>query len=265
MGCALAAVLLLLGWQPWRRAAERPIGPLASALAAPVAALATLYGNAGRLTFPPRQYLDWVLLAGFAAVPLIALRGGRRALSLGLFAAGAAALAYFPTASLRARYWGDDRWLWMAALVGVFTALYWVAQRTFASRGPDAPAAFGLVALAAAPTLGFSGTGLAALLVASVGGTALLVAALSLWRRDLRPSEGLAGPLAVLLAGLVTSGVLFAETPRTCGLVLLAAPLAMLVPASGARARLARMAAVLAAAGWAAYTVHSQAAANPYG
>ena len=53
-GGLAAALLLLLGWQPWRRGSERPIGPLASALAGPAAVVTTLYANASRLVWPPR-------------------------------------------------------------------------------------------------------------------------------------------------------------------------------------------------------------------
>jgi hypothetical protein len=99
IGGAVAALVLLLGWQPWRRAGAssggagvRPFGPLASALAGPIAVLVTLYANASKLSVPPRKYLDWVLLAALLAVGLVWLRGSKRRLAIGLFAVGAAVL-----------------------------------------------------------------------------------------------------------------------------------------------------------------------------
>src|SRR5688572_28586904 len=137
IGGALAALVLLLGWQPWRRgggstsgaAGGRLLGPLASALAGPVAVLATLYANASKLSVPPRKYLDWALLGALAAVALFPLRGRRQGLAVALYALGAAALAYFPTRSLHERYWGDDRVLWLVGLVLAFVASFVVAQR----------------------------------------------------------------------------------------------------------------------------------------
>jgi len=264
-GGIAAALLLLLGWQPWRRGADRPIGPLASALAAPAAVLTTLYANASRLGLPPRKYLDWVLLAGLASVLLVALRGRRRGLAFALFAAGAAVLAYVPTGSLHARYWGSMLWYWVAGLTAAFALLHFVAERALAARRADGAAALAIAALGAAPALGLSGTGAGALLVASLGGSAVLVSALALVRRDLAPGSGFAAPFAALFAGLVASGVLYAETPRWSGLALLAAPALVLLPGAGARMRLARLALIAAVVAAAAWLSRGGSVPNPYG
>lgn len=262
-GGAVAAVLLLLGWQPWRRASERPIGPLTSALAAPAAALTALYANASSVKWPPREYLDWVFLASALAVGFVAFRGRRAVAAGGLFVLGAAVLAYFPTRSLHVRYWGDDRLLWLGALVGAFTASYWIAGSALHRRAKgDGAAALAIAALGAAPALGLSGTGGAALVAAAVGAAALLVAALGWLRQDLRLGEGLAPPFAALHCGLLASGVLYAETPRWSALALVLAPALVLLPGTRPRARLARLALVLVVVVGAVWT--ARAPANPY-
>jgi hypothetical protein len=266
IGGAVAALVLLLGWQPWRRGggtpAGRPLGPLASGLAGPVAVLVTLYANASRLWVPPRKYLDWVLLAAILAIGLAELRGRGQRLAIGLFALGAGVLAYFPTRSLHERHWGDARAYWLVGLVLAFVASFLVAQRALATRRADGAAALALAALGSAPALGLSGTGAAALLVASLGGAALLVTGLTLVRRDLRPGDGFAPSFAALHAGLVASGVLYAETPKWSGLALVLAPAFVLLPGSGAPVRLARLALVAATVAIAAWTAN--APASPY-
>ncbi|MEZ6017371.1 MAG: hypothetical protein R3F49_19820 [Planctomycetota bacterium] len=263
IGCAVAAALLLLGWQPWRRGAERPVGPLASALAAPVAALVTLYANAGRVALPPRVYLDWVFVLGALAVALVALRDQKPRAALGLFGAGAAFLAVYPTQSLHERYWGDQRVLWMLGLTAALVAAFLIARAALRARRADGAAALSIAALASAPALGLSGTGSGALLVASVGGAAALVAGLGYLRRDLAPWSGFAATFAALHAGIVASGVLYAETPRWSGLALVLAPALVLIPGSSKRLRLARLALVVVAVGIAAW--QAKGAPNPYG
>lgn len=262
IGVAVAAVLVLLGWQPWRRGSERPVGPLASALAAPAAVLGALYANASRLRIPPREFLDWVLLAGIAAVGLVALRGRRARLAAALVALGAAVIAYVPTGPLHARYWGDDAPLWIGALTASFVVGHLTATRALAARKADGAAALAVAALGSAPALGLSGTGAAALLVAALGGAAALIAGLGLVRRDLAPGAGFAAPFAALHTGLVASGVLFAETPPISGLALVLAPLAALLPGGSKRARAARLAAVVVVVAAAAFTARGPA--NPY-
>jgi hypothetical protein len=248
IGGAVAALVLLLGWQPWRRggasssgAGARPFGPLASALAGPVAVLVTLYANASKLSLPPRKYLDWVLLAALLSIGLVGLRGRGKRSSIGLFALGAGVLAYFPTRSLHERYWGDERVAWLVGLVLAFVLAFLVAQRALTTRRAEGASALALAALGSAPALGLSGTGSAALLVASLGGVALLVTGLALVRRDLRPWEGFAPTFAALHAGLVASGVLYAETPLWAGLALVLAPAFVLLPGGSVRVRLARL------------------------
>jgi len=266
IGGTLAALVLLIGWQPWRRggrpSGDRPLGPLASALAGPVAVLVTLYANASKLSVPPRKYLDWVLLAALVAVGLVSLRGRRLGLAVGLFALGAGVLAYFPTRSLHERYWGDARVYWLVGLVLAFVASFLVAQRALTARRADGAGALALAALGSAPALGLSGTGSAALLVAALGGAALLVTGFALLRSDLRPWEGFAPTFAALHAGLVASGVLYAETPKWSGLALLLAPLCVLLPGGSVWVRLARLVLVALTVAIAAWT--AQAPANPY-
>jgi hypothetical protein len=269
IGGAVAALVLLLGWQPWRRGGAsssggtRPRGPLARARAGPVAVLVTLYANASKLSVPPRKYLDWVLLAAILAIGLVGLRGRGQRLAIVLFALGASVLAYFPTHSLHERYWGDARVYWLVGLVLVFVTSFFVAQRALATRRAEGAGALAIAALGAAPALGLSGTGGAALLVAALGGAAMLVTGLALVRRDLRPGDGFAPTFAALHAGLVASGVLYAETPRWSGLALVLAPLWVLLPGGSGRIRSARLALVAATVAIAAWT--AKLPPNPYG
>lgn len=264
IGGAVAALVLLLGWQPWRRGGHRPAGPLASALALPAAVWATLYANASAVAWPPRRYLDWVLLAGVAAVALVGLGRRRSRLAAVLFALGAAVLAYFPTRSLHERYWGDARLLWIAGLTLAFLASFLVARRALSVRGPEGAGALALAALASAPALGLSGTGGGALLVAALGGAAALITGIALLRSDLGPGQGAAPTFAMLHAGLVASGVLYAETPPASGLALVLAPAFVLLPCEGRGARAARFGLVAAAVALAAFAARGESVYTGY-
>ena len=66
-----------------------------------------------------------------------------------------------------------------------------------------------------------------------------------------------------MFAGLLANGVLYAETPRTAGLLLLTAPLMVLLPGRSLVASVVRLTLVAGCAALAAFL--SQVEPNPYG
>ena len=234
-GAALGFVLLVAG-ALCRGSSGRAASAAALASASAVAAVALATWLSGiRPSFPPAAFRDWAALALWSSVPLawIASRGRRSAWgAIALLAALLVALFAIPTEPLYERYWGGRVAEHVAgmSLVGLIALLVRWGQSA-RGRVPEGMLAFALTALAAASTLGLTGTGVSA-----------------------------------ALAGALATGALYAETPLWSAALLVLAPAVTLLPGAGLRGAAIRLALVVgccAVPAVAAYT--DQPAPNPYG
>jgi len=246
---------------------------LSLAALAPIAACLTTLLVFGRsLAFPPKVFLDSVLVVGAAAVPLGVLvgLGGARAL-LGVLGAGGLGVWLYlgRTASLHERYWDGAVTEHVAVLLGatmLAVAVRWVGAAR--SRVTESSLGFALAAVLAAPALGWSGTLVSALLAATISASSGLPGLLLLLRPGLREGysplyRAAALPQALLLAGVLANGALYAETPPWAALTLLLAPLICLLPGSSVRFAVLRLLVLTVACGAAAWL--SRGESNPYG
>ncbi|MGD2019338.1 MAG: hypothetical protein PVJ89_14545 [Planctomycetota bacterium] len=269
-----ALVVALLGVAVLRRG-EGGLGPLALAAmaAAPLGAVLVTLAVFGRaVSFPPTDFLDGVVAAGVAAVPLgvlVGLGGGRAAAGV----AGALGLAVWlfltRTESLHERYWDGAVAQHVSVLVALAAAALgarWLA--TSRGRTTEASLGFALAAVLAAPALGFSGTLVSALLAAAVSSSSGLPGLLLAGRPELRDDFGpltraAAVPQVLLLAGVLANGALYAETPPWAASTFLLAPLLCLLPGRGVGLASLRLVAVTVACGVAAWL--SRGEPDPYG
>lgn len=263
----LAAALLARG------GGRRATLALGLAALAPIAACLTTLVVFGRsLAFPPKVFLDSVLVVGAAAVPLGVLvgLGGSRAL-LGALGAGGLGLWLFlgRTESLHERYWDGAVAEHVGVLLGA-TALAALIRWTGTARGrtTESSLGFALAAVLAAPALGWSGTLVSALLAATISASSGLPGLLLLARPGLRDDyaplyRAAALSQVLLLAGVLANGALYAETPPWAALTLLLAPIVCLFPGAGLRPAVVRLLVVTAACGAAAW--FSRGEPNPYG
>jgi hypothetical protein len=269
-GLLLALLAAALGL---RGDGRREWPPLSLAALAPIAACLTTLLVFGRsLAFPPKVFLDCVLVVGAAAVPLGVLfgLGGIRAL-LGALGAGGLGLWLFlsRTESLHERYWGGAVTEHVAVLLGatmLALAVRWAG--TARSRVTESSLGFALAAVLAAPALGWSGTLVSALLAATISASSGLPGLVLLLRPGLRDGyaplyRAAALPQVLLLAGVLANGALYAETPPWAALTLLLAPLVCLLPGAGVWLAVLRLLLVTVACGAAAW--FSRGEPNPYG
>lgn len=269
-GLLLALLAAALGL---RGDGRREWPPLSLAALAPIAACLTTLLVFGRsLAFPPKVFLDCVLVVGAAAVPLGVLfgLGGIRAL-LGALGAGGLGLWLFlsRTESLHERYWGSAVTEHVAVLLGatmLALAVRWAG--TARSRVTESSLGFALAAVLAAPALGWSGTLVSALLAATISASSGLPGLVLLLRPGLRDGyaplyRAAALPQVLLLAGVLANGALYAETPPWAALTLLLAPLVCLLPGAGVWLAVLRLLLVTVACGAAAW--FSRGEPNPYG
>ena len=250
----------------------------------PVAAVVTAHRLQGlSFGYPPKEFMEAALLAGCASVGLGVLTGRAKGwatsvVALVLFGIGAATLFYYPTQPLHERYWGGEVLIYVACLTGIALVVF-EGRLAAEARGRTAESALAvaLATVAAAPALGLSGTTVTALDAAALSSSAglfglMLVGLLHFRSDDMRPVEPLgraAAPVqSALFAGFVANGVLYAETPRVAGILLLAAPLLVLLPGRSIAGRpwLASVLRLTLVAGVAAFAAYlSKGEPNPYG
>ena len=274
-GTILGFALLVAGARLRAGGGHRRLGILLGAASAPAAVILAAALSGVHVTSRPVAFRDWTLLVLICSAPLawLAAHGRRRAtVAMAVLVALLVGLFLYPTAPLHERYWdgrvalhvsGLSLMSWLAIQVRV-----WHAAR---ARVPEGMIAFALAAVAAAPTLGFTGTGISAALAGALGGAAGLSGLTLL----LRPGLGrAAGSLlvsagitqAVGLIGALATGALYAETPLWSAGTLALAPALTLLPGVGRRGRIARLALVGAVAATPAVAAYlSQPAPNPYG
>ena len=275
-GAAVALLLWILALRI-RGPEGRGVGAVALAAAIPLLAVATTHHLQGAsFGYPPKEFMHAALLAGVGAVPLALLAGFhvRRSqwVAFAGFALGAVALFLLSTKSLHERYWDGRVFLYVACLSGAAVIAY--GGRLIAeSQGRTAEAALatGLATLGAAMALGQS-TGVSAMDAAALSSSAglfglMLVGLAFFGSEELRPftpvGRAAATSQVALFAGLLANGVLYAETPRTAGLLLLTAPLVVLLPGRSLVASVVRLTLVAGCAALAAFL--SQVEPNPYG
>lgn len=274
-GASLGLVLLLAGALLCGSGGHRRLGILMGAASAAAAVILAAGLSGVHVTSRPAAFRDWTLLALICSVPLawLAAHGGRRAtVAMGILVALLVGLFLYPTAPLHERYWEGRVALHVAGL----SLMSWLAiqvRRWQAARARVAEGmiAFALVAVAAAPTLGFTGTGISAALAGALGGATGLFGLTLL----LRPGLGrAAGSLcvsagitqAVGLIGALATGALYAETPLWSAGALALAPALTLLPGAGRRGLIIRLASVGSAAAAPAVAAYlASPGPNPYG
>ncbi|MEM9382423.1 MAG: hypothetical protein AAGB93_20895 [Planctomycetota bacterium] len=271
IGSAVALVLILAG-AALRGPGGRGIpGAVVLGLAPVAAVLATLYASGEVVGFPPARFRDWALLVGVVAWPLGALssRGGWSSVVALAGVLGIAIYLYaVPTESLHDRDWSGNVTTWVAVLSAATMVAYGVRIAAAGTgRSMDANLATGIVALAAAPALGWTGTGVTAFLVAAVSASAGLFGLYQFARRSTRSEFApldlaAAAPQVVLLSGMLAIGVLYSETPRLAAGMLFGAPLAVLLPGKGLKGTIVRLVIVAAISGAAVWMCRPEP--NPY-
>ncbi len=274
-GAALGFVLLV-GSALCRASSGRSASAAALASASAVAAVLLATWLSGiRPSFPPVAFRDWAALALLSSVPLawIASRGRWQACgAIAVLAALLAALFAIPTETLHERYW-DGRvaeHVGGMSLVGLVAVLVRWGQSA-RGRVPEGMLAFALAALAAAPTLGLTGTGVSAALAGALAGAAgtfgLATVAIAPLRSSLGPVGVAAGTTQIVaLMGALATGALYAETPLWSAAVLVLAPAATLLPGAGLRGAVIRLALVVGCCAVPAVAASiDQPAPNPYG
>lgn len=273
---AVLGFVLLVGGALCRGSCGRAASAAALASASAVAAVALATWLSGvRPSFPPVVFRDWAALALLSSVPLawIASRGRRSAWgAIALLAALLVALFAIPTETLHDRYWGGRVAEHVAgmSLVGLIAVLVRWGQSA-RGRVPEGMLAFALTALAAAPTLGLTGTGVSAALAGALAGAAGLFGLATLAIAPLRSSLGAVGVAAgttqlVAIMGALATGALYAETPLWSAALLVLAPAVTLLPGAGLRGAVVRLALVVGCCAVPAVAAYiDQPAPNPYG
>lgn len=271
VGALVALVLSVLALLLTGAKGARPLGRWVAAVLPMGAVFTALLVVGESVDLPPRAFLDWALLAGVAGLVLglVASVGARQQWLVGLAVAGVAGAVFtLGTESLHERYWGGEVLPWAAALTGTVLANY-LARCGAASMGRSTEAllATALAALAAAPALGLSGTSVSALLAGALSASAGILGMVGLHLAGFRERiPGLARATApghsLLLGGLMANGVLYAETPRSAGLLILLAPLVTLVPGRGLAMAGIRLVVVVSLVAWA--VALSKGEPNPY-
>lgn len=276
LGTAAGFVVLLLAHLLRGQDGRRHVALLLAAAAAPVA-LFTANGLAGgEFSLPPTDFRGWTLALALGSLLLGWVAAQGRAAAALAAGASLAALAYLflvPTESLHERYWDGQVALYAGSLAGVSAATLLLRyEQVRRERVGEGLLAFAIAGVAAAPTLGFTGTGVGAALAGAVAGGAGLLGLLTTflgdrWRLNLGPlGMALGTSQALVMAGVLATGVLYAETPKESGLALALAPLLTLLPGRGLKGTLLRLTLVAAVA--AAPAIHAylnQPPPNPYG
>ncbi|MEM1452566.1 MAG: hypothetical protein AAF957_22180 [Planctomycetota bacterium] len=271
IGSAVALVLILVGVALRGEGGRGIPGAVALGLAPVAAVLATLYASGEEVAVPPARFRDWALLAGVVAWPLGVLSSRGRWASVGALAgvlAVAVVLYAVPTESLHERDWAGKVNVWVAVLSVATMVGYGVRIAAAGTdRSMDANLATGIVALAAAPALGWTGTGVTAFLVAGVSASAGLFGLVQFARRSIRSDFApldlaVAAPQVVLLSGMLAIGTVYSETPRLAAAMLFGAPIAVLLPGKGLKATIVRLVLVSAIAGAAVWMCRPEP--NPY-
>lgn len=275
---AVGLALLLAGWFTGRGdGPARFVGAALAALAAPVAFFTarTLLGDSTEV--PPLVFRDWGLLTAAASVVLGALAAGGRALAGLAWVLAAAGLAYAfhaGTGTLHERYWGGEvlRWVGGLTAVGAVAVGTRLAQASASRpRAIEGMLALGLAGVAAAPTIGNSGSGLSAFIAGGIAGGAGLFGLVLAARRDqgeptlaICRAAGLTQTVA--LGMVVANGVLFASVVPWHGAVLMLAPTLTLLPfGRGFWPSMIRLALVAGAVSVPPILVELAKEANPYG
>lgn len=274
-GSALGLLLLLVATLVRGDTGLSGLGAGLAAASALGALVTTSLLSGLEINLEPRAFRDWALLAVLVCVPLgsIASRG-RGAAAVVAVTIGALLVGLFlhPTESLHERYWGGRVALHVGGLSAVALACVltrWGQAR--ASRIPEGMMAFALAGVAAAPTLGFTGTGVSAAIAGGVAGSAGLFGVAAALVPRLRNDLGAIGMAAgttqaMVLVGALATGALYAETPLWSAALLALAPLWTLLPGTGVRGGVIRLALVLATVAVPAVMAYlNQPEPNPYG
>lgn len=246
------AVLLAAFWQ--RGGDGRAIvGVLLAVVSAPLALVAGHLLNGSSIDVPPKVFMDWALYASAASMVVGLLVAGGPVLRVaGMLLGGVLAVYVFTvgTESLHERYW-DDRVMLHAGTLASITVVALAVRvvqgvgESARERTAEGMLAFALAALAAAPTLGYTGSGHSALLAAGLAGGAGLFGLFLASRREadgVRTIGRAAGAVQVVaLAVVIANGVLYGSTPRWMGAVLMLGPILTLLPGRALKASVARL------------------------
>lgn len=274
-GAALGLAFLVLGALLNLKGGRGQIGAVLGAASAAIAVLVAGALSGVQVTARPTAFRDWTHLALLASVPLawLASHGAGRALAARvMICAILMGLFVYPTAPLHDRYW-DGR---VALHVAGLTLISWLAVEVrwlhvSHDRASEGMLAFALAAVGAAPTLGFTGTGISAVLAGALAGAAGLFGLAVLVSPALRSAVDAMGvpagtTQAVALIGVLTTGALYAETPAWSAATLALAPSLALLPGAGLRGCIIRLTLVAAAAATPAVAAYfASSAPTPYG
>lgn len=272
IGGTAASLILLLGAYALRgRAGRSAAGILLAVLAAPAALLTAHVLNGNSVDVPPKVFMDWAVYAtGAAMVTGWLVAGGAVRSGAGVLLGVAVSAVVFTagTESLHERYWDGEVLLHVGSLAGL--ALLAVTCRVVqgaTDRTAEGMLAFGMSALAAAPALGFTGSGQSAYAAAGLAGGAGLFGLFLVARRggsDVGSIGRAAGAVqAMALLMVIANGVLYGSTPKWMGAVLLLGPLLTLLPGRGLKAAIARLCLVAVVVGSAPGAIAYEKANEP--
>lgn len=274
-GTAAGTLVVLMGLKFRGEDGRGLAGAFLAALAGLCALVVALYASDLAVGLPPKVFRDWTVVAAAVGVLAGTLMGGKPASRVAGLLIGAGALVYLfavPTESLHERYWDGQVALYVGALAGAgILALLVRLGQTAQGRSAEGMLAFAISASMAAPVVGLTGTGVSAGLAGALAGAAgvfglLLAAQPALRERTDGVGRAAAMVQVIALAGVLGTGVLYAETPKWSGAVLLLAPTLTLLPGKSVPASLVRLALVAGACLVPVIAaLLDQEPANPYG
>lgn len=255
-GVSLALVLVALFFA---RAEGRALPARVLAALAPVAGVIATYAVLGHTPAVwPATFHGKVVSVGVAAALVGALAPAGR-IGDALRVLGVAALGFalfrFGTEALHANDWAGRVPLFVAAYAGAAVLLQvGRAVADGASRTAEVALATAIAALATAPLIGWTGSGLSAMMLATLSGSAglfgLALVALPRLREASAPlGRALSTSQSILLVGLCANGLLFSEARLPVVAMAVFSPLVVLLPGRGLGWALARLTLVAALSG----------------
>lgn len=252
-GAGVAFALLAFFWRPWNSepgSAQRTAFGTTLALCAATLTTYCAAGAAGFISLPsfaawppsmPTVAVDWLL----ASAPLVLLvagagalqsRGARVLLRLLSAASAIALVLWFALEPIREYVWKEGAQLWLGSLAAAWV-LFWAlcaCARPTPERNLGVPLVCAISCGGAAAAAGLAGSVGYAFLFAGLGAGLGWLTALAVVRPTWPWARGIADVFGWLYPGTLLLSWKFAEASPQATVLLLLAPLAILLPCSGA-------------------------------
>ncbi|MEL6186325.1 MAG: hypothetical protein AAFU79_17000 [Myxococcota bacterium] len=229
----VATALVSIGHQLWRPGSPVAGGRWSVALAPSLGALAAIWAVKSLPGLPPSDYSQWaVWMSLLAAVGVLVLdrTGAPPAAHLGFRGLISLLVPFLVLSPLVNGSWGLGTTLaWVLGAGGaIFLAWTVIDAQREAVKGPKIPLALTIWGTAGAIALAASGTMLLGQETGGATATLGVITVLGLLRPELDPARLLAGPISVVVLGLVLAGVHYAEVSTLTAALVAFVPLTLL-------------------------------------